>query len=50
VVHAHGIDAIFSVLGRVGSLDEALAEAEHNVRSTARNLAAVLAMGQALRG
>ena len=49
VVHAHGIDAIFSVLGRVGNLDEALADAEHNVRTTARNLAAVLAMGQAAR-
>ena len=48
VVHAHGIAAVFSVLGRVGDLNAALADAEHNVRTTARNLAAVLAMGQAL--
>lgn len=45
VVHAHGIDATFSVLSRICTLPEALVEAEHNVRSTARNIAAVLAMG-----
>jgi len=47
-VHAHGIAAIFSVLARVGDLNAALADAEHNVRTTARNLAAVLAMGKAM--
>ena len=46
VVHEHGIDAIFSVLSRICTLQDALAEAEHNVRSSARNIAAVLAMGQ----
>ncbi|MEG0939505.1 MAG: glycerate kinase [Comamonas sp.] len=48
VVHEHGIDAIFSVLSRICTLQDALAEAEHNVRSSARNIAAVLAMGQRL--
>ena len=46
VVHAHGIDAIFSVLSRPCSIQEAVAEAEHNVRCAARNIAALLAMGQ----
>ncbi|BBL25597.1 glycerate kinase [Comamonas terrigena] len=49
VVHDHGIDAIFSVLSRICTIEDALAEAEHNVRSAARNIAAVLAMGQGLR-
>ena len=48
VVHAHGIDATFSVLNRICTLPEALAEAEHNVRSAARNIAAVLAMGMGM--
>nr|WP_304349880.1 glycerate kinase [Comamonas testosteroni] len=48
VVHDHGIDAIFSVLSRICSIDDALKEAEHNVRSAARNVAAVLAMGRNL--
>ncbi|QXZ08466.1 glycerate kinase [Comamonas sp. Y33R10-2] len=46
VVHDHGIEAIFSVLTRIGTLQDALTEAEHNVRTAARNVAAVLAMGQ----
>ena len=46
VVHDHGIDAIFSVLSSICTLDDALRDAEHNVRSSARNIAAVLAMGQ----
>ena len=49
VVHAHGIDAICSVLSRPCSIEDAIAEAAHNVRSSARNVAALLAMGQALR-
>lgn len=48
VVHGHGIDATFSVLSRICTLPEALTEAEHNLRSTARNIAAVLAMGMAV--
>ncbi|GBQ87881.1 glycerate kinase [Gluconacetobacter johannae DSM 13595] len=43
-VHAHGIDAIFSVVNRPCTLDEALAEAAVNVRATARNVAAATAL------
>lgn len=46
VVHAHGIDAIASVLSRPCNIQEAVAEAECNVRSTARNIAALLKIGQ----
>lgn len=49
-VHAHGIDAIFSVLYRACTVQEALAEAENNLRVTARNVAAVVALGAALPG
>lgn len=49
VVHDHGIDAIASVLNRPCTIQEAMAEAEFNVRSTARNIAALLAMGTGLR-
>lgn len=45
VVHQHGLDAVFSVLYSVCTLDEALANAAANVRMTARNVAAVLQMG-----
>ncbi|AGH75292.1 glycerate kinase [Edwardsiella piscicida] len=41
VVHAHGLDAVFSVLCRVSPLEEALAQAHDNLRVTARNVAAV---------
>lgn len=46
VVHQHGIDAVFSVLYRVCSLDDALAHAGENVRMAARNIAAVMRLGQ----
>ena len=46
VVHQHGLDAVFSVIYRICSLDEALAEAGANVRMAARNIAAVMRMGQ----
>lgn len=49
-VHAHGIDAVFSVLYRPCTLQEALAEAENNLRVTARNVAAAVALGGALPG
>lgn len=49
VVHDHGIDAIASVLSRPCTIEQAMAEAEFNVRSTARNIAALLAMGQSLQ-
>ncbi|WP_417034472.1 glycerate kinase [Comamonas kerstersii] len=48
VVHAHGIHAIFSVLSRPCNILEAVAEAAFNVRSSARNIAAMLALGQGL--
>lgn len=48
VVHQHGIDAVFSVLYRICSLDDALAHAGENVRMAARNIAAVMKMGQSL--
>ncbi|MDF7758482.1 glycerate kinase [Kosakonia cowanii] len=49
VVHDHGIDAVFSVIYSICSLDDALANAGENVRFTARNVAAVLKAGQTLR-
>ena len=48
VVHEHGIDAIFSVLSRICTLPEAVAEAEFNVRTAARNIAAVIAIGHGM--
>ncbi|HDG1689055.1 TPA: glycerate kinase [Kluyvera georgiana] len=48
VVHQHGLDAVFSVLHRICSLDEALAEAGTNVRMAARNIAAAIKVGQSL--
>ncbi len=48
VVHQHGLDAVFSVIYSVCTLDEALENAAENVRMTARNVAAVLKMGQVL--
>lgn len=38
----HGIDAAFSILTRVCTLDEAMAEAAANIRRTTRNIAACL--------
>ncbi|WP_431223723.1 glycerate kinase [Serratia sp. L9] len=46
VVHQHGIDAVFSVLHRVCTLEEALANAGENVRMAARNIAAVIKLAQ----
>ncbi|CAI2791728.1 Glycerate kinase [Serratia grimesii] len=46
VVHQHGIDAAFSVLDRIVTLDEALTEAADNLEVTARNVAAVWQMAQ----
>lgn len=48
VVHQHGLDAVFSVLYSVCTLEEALENAADNVRMTARNVAAILKMGQKL--
>ncbi|MRT41683.1 glycerate kinase [Enterobacteriaceae bacterium RIT702] len=48
VVHQHGLDAVFSVLFSICSLEDALANAAQNVRLTARNVAAVVKVGKAL--
>ncbi len=44
VVHQHGIDAVFSVLTSIGTLDEALASYD-NICRASRNIAATLAIG-----
>ena len=41
IVHEHGIDAAFSVIDRIVTLQEALEDAERNLRVTARNVAAL---------
>lgn len=48
VVHGHGIDAVFSVMNSVCSLEQALQDAAQNVRRAARNIAAGLKIGQGL--
>ncbi|RAU38313.1 glycerate kinase [Enterobacter sp. RIT418] len=48
VVHDHGIDAVFSVLYSICSLEDALGNAQANLRMTARNIAAVLKVGKGL--
>lgn len=49
IVHEHGLDAVFSVLYRIDTLENALANAAANIRMTARNIAATLAMGKNLK-
>ncbi len=49
VVHQHGLDAVFSVLYEICTLDEALGNAARNVRLTARNIAATIKLAQQLR-
>ena len=49
VVHEHGIDAVFSVLYTICSLEDALDNASENVQLAARNIAAVLKVGQGLK-
>jgi len=48
VVHEHGIDAVFSVIYTVCSLEDALENAAENVRMTARNIAATLLAGKGM--
>lgn len=48
-VHDHGIDAVFSVLSRICTLDEALAEGAANLTQTARNVAATLKLAGTIR-
>ncbi|MBX8461172.1 glycerate kinase [Enterobacter sp. RIT637] len=47
VVHDHGIDAVFSVIYTICSLEDALENASENVQMASRNIAAVLKVGQA---
>ncbi|MEH3041103.1 MAG: glycerate kinase [Sphingomonas paucimobilis] len=47
-VHDYGIDAVFSAVHRSCTVEEALADAATNVRTTARNVAAALKVGIAL--
>lgn len=49
VVHQHGLEAVFSVLYSICSLEQALENTGENVRMTARNIAATVKLGQALR-
>ena len=42
VVHKHGIDAVFSVLSKVSTVEDALTNAAGNVRAASRNIAATL--------
>lgn len=49
IVHEHGLDAVFSVIYTICTLDDALKNAAENVRMTARNVAATLKMGRTLR-
>ncbi|TCP97730.1 glycerate kinase [Cricetibacter osteomyelitidis] len=44
IVYGYGLDCVFSVLNKVSTLPEALAEAEYNVELTSRNIATVLKM------
>ncbi|MEB4674353.1 glycerate kinase [Enterobacteriaceae bacterium G50] len=48
VVYEHGLDAVFSVLYRICTLEDALQDAEENLFMAARNIAAVLRMGERL--
>jgi glycerate kinase len=47
-VHAHGIAAVFGSVSRPCTVEEAMASAAFNVRSAARNIAAVLYLGSKL--
>ncbi|OON39652.1 glycerate kinase [Izhakiella australiensis] len=48
IVHQHGLDAVFSVIYTICTLDDALQNAALNVRMAARNVAAAVAVGQRL--
>ncbi|CAH2606043.1 glycerate 2-kinase 1 (plasmid) [Rhodovastum atsumiense] len=48
VVHDHGIAAVFSVLHKTCSVEEALAAAAGNLRRSARNVAQVLRLGMGI--
>jgi len=49
VVHQHGIDAVFSVLNSVGSLEDAFRQARDNIYRSSRNIAATIRVGMELK-
>jgi len=49
VVYEHGIDAVFSVISRAGTVAEALNDAAANVRAASRNIAATLKVALGMR-
>ena len=50
VVHQYGIDAVFSVLTSIGSLEEAFRGAYDNIYRASRNIAATLQVGMHTQG
>ena len=50
VVHQYGIDAVFSVLTSVTTLEEAFRGAADNIYRASRNIAATLQVGMATEG
>lgn len=46
LVHGYGIDAVFSVLSRICTLEEALIDAAANIRSVSRNIAATVKLAR----
>ncbi|WP_253381789.1 glycerate 2-kinase [unidentified bacterial endosymbiont] len=50
VVHQYGIDAVFSVLTTIGSLEEAFRGAYDNIYRASRNIAATLQVGMHTQG
>jgi len=50
VVHQYGIDAVFSVLTSIGTLEEAFRGAFDNIYRASRNIAATLAVGMRSAG
>lgn len=50
VVHQYGIDAVFSVLSSIGSLEEAFRGAYDNIYRSSRNIAATLQVGMRTQG
>ena len=50
VVHRHGIDAVFSVLSRPVTLEQALEGAAANLRAASRNIAAAMKLAFEMQG
>lgn len=50
IVHQYGIDAVFSVLNSIGTLEEALKNAFDNIYRASRDIAATVAIGMRTTG